>query len=1235
MEKNNASSLSDFTNLYSLSKTLRFELKPQGKTADFIAREGFFLEDKKREEDYKIVKEVADRYHKHFINRILSNYAFKLNGNKKESLIEFQNSYKNGKDDKENLNIIANNLRKQIVSAFKNDDIFKILNKKDFIETVLPSFETDSDKLRALFAFKGFTTYFNGYNKARQNLYSAEDKHGTIAHRLINENLPIFIKNIESFKKISNSKISESFPIITESFQLSTDSISEFFNLSYFNSVLTQTQIELYNTIIGGLVNEDGSKVCGINEYVNLYNQQNKIDKSKRLPFLKPLYKQLLCDRDSASWLPEQFNNDSIMFNAIKEHFKIISEHIIDKTDKNPITIETLLTNISDYDINKIYITYGAELNTISKKHLGSWDTIQNAIRENYIAIHPKKEKEKLEKFIERIEKYEKKLNNVSLADINNLIINNEKNILDYFKASNLNNLIEQIRKNYDTVFMLCSIEDIFKNDRSNAISLIKNLLDSLKELQFFIKPLICDLYDKDEEFYGILLSHWELLNSTLNPLYNKVRNYITRKPYSTKKIKLNFQNQTLLNGWAKSKEEDNTSVIFRKNNKYYLGIMNKKHNKIFREIPQFSDGEFYEKMEYQLLPGANKMLPKVFFSEKNISYFAPSHTLMDNYKNDTHKKGENFNLNHCHNLIDFFKDSINKHEDWVKFGFKFSNTETYADLSNFYKEVEQQGYKLQFLNISAKYIDSLVDEGKLYLFQIYNKDFSEYSKGKPNLHTIYWRAIFDQNNLNNIVYKLNGEAEIFYREKSLAYNDDIKTRGHHYENLKEKFDYPIIKDRRYSLDKFLFHVPITINFKSHGINNINYLVEKLIKNRGVDHIIGIDRGERHLLYICLIDINGNIKQQFSLNTIVNNYKEKEYCTDYLKLLNEKGNRRRDERKSWTEIETIKELKEGYISQVIHKIVQLIIDNNAIVVMEDLNMGFKRMRQKVESSVYQKFEKMLIDKLNYIVNKGTPHSNAGGALNAYQFANKFESFNKVGKQNGFIFYVPAWNTSNIDPTTGFVNLLNTKYENIEKTKKFIDNIETIHYNTTDETFEFNIDYLKFNVGTVCKKTKWTICTYGKRINNFRDTKNNYQWTYETVILTNEFKKLFVSNGIDINGNIKDAIGNLAESKSHFYKTFMHLLRLTLQMRNSNPNEGLDYIISPIKNIKGEFFDSSKNDYSLPENADANGAYNIALKGLWAIEQIKANDSNKATKVAISNKEWLEFAQRRNSKNNDY
>ena len=53
-------SLSHFSGLYSLSKTLRFELIPQGKTLDYIQKNGLLSQDEHRADSYKLVKKIID-----------------------------------------------------------------------------------------------------------------------------------------------------------------------------------------------------------------------------------------------------------------------------------------------------------------------------------------------------------------------------------------------------------------------------------------------------------------------------------------------------------------------------------------------------------------------------------------------------------------------------------------------------------------------------------------------------------------------------------------------------------------------------------------------------------------------------------------------------------------------------------------------------------------------------------------------------------------------------------------------------------------------------------------------------------------------------------------------------------------------------------------------------------------------------------------------------------------------
>ena len=52
-----------FTNLYHLSKTLRFELVPDERSKHIIEQLGLIVQDEQRAESYIIMKIIIDRYH--------------------------------------------------------------------------------------------------------------------------------------------------------------------------------------------------------------------------------------------------------------------------------------------------------------------------------------------------------------------------------------------------------------------------------------------------------------------------------------------------------------------------------------------------------------------------------------------------------------------------------------------------------------------------------------------------------------------------------------------------------------------------------------------------------------------------------------------------------------------------------------------------------------------------------------------------------------------------------------------------------------------------------------------------------------------------------------------------------------------------------------------------------------------------------------------------------------------
>lgn len=1240
-------SMKDLTGQYSLSKTLRFELKPIGKTLEHIEQKGLLTQDEQRAEEYELMKGIIDRYHKAFITMCLRNCKIKVNNTDDEldSLEEYSSllsKSKRGADDEDKLEKIKENLRKQIVNAFKSGNTYGDLFKKELIKNHLPDFVTDEEEKQVVEHFCNFTTYFTGFHDNRKNMYSDEAKSTAIAYRLIHENFPRFFDNLRSFAKISESEVANQFPEIESAFSLylNVEHIADMFHVDYFPVVLTQEQIDVYNNIIGGKTEEDGTKIQGINEYINLYNQHHP---DVKLPFLKPLYKMILSDKVALSWLPEEFENDEEMLTAINDFYKSV-QPVIFGDDEN--CIRHLLTNIAEYNTDHIYISNDLGLTGISQQLFDQYcifeDAIKDELRRN--VKQTPKEKRNPELLEERIKNLFKKEKSFSISYLDSLIKDKGEDTIESYYAKlgafdrdgkQTVNLLTQIEMAYIAAKEVLEGKYDNINQSEEATKYIKDLLDAFKSLQHYIKPLLGsgEEAEKDNVFSSQLLNVWEALD-VVTPLYNKVRNWLTRKPYSTKKIKLNFENAQLLGGWDMNKEADYASVLLRKNNQYYLAIMDKKHNHAFDIETLPSDGACFEKIDYKLLPGANKMLPKVFFSKSRINEFAPSTDIQIAYRQETHKKGKNFNLADCHRLIDFFKQSIAKHEDWSKFPFHFSDTSTYEDISGFYREVEQQGYTIGFRKISESYIYRLVDEGKLYLFQIWNKDFSDYSKGTPNMHTLYWKALFDKANLADVVYKLNGQAEVFYRKRSLQKENTtvhkalqpIKNKNTQNEKSTSTFDYDIVKDRRYTVDKFHFHVPITINFKSSGRPNINEHVLDIIRHHGIEHVIGIDRGERHLLYLSLIDLKGRIIKQMTLNEI-KQQTGGNYGTNYKELLAAREGDRAEARRNWKKIENIKDLKAGYLSQVVHVIAQMMVEYNAIVVLEDLNMGFMRGRQKIERSVYEQFEHMLIDKLNFYVDKKKEACAPGGLLHGLQLANKFESFNKLGKQSGCLFYVPAWNTSKIDPVTGFVNMLDARYESVESSRRFFSRFDVIRYNEEKNWFEFTFDYNNFHAKLDGTKTQWTLCTYGSRIKTFRNPAKLNQWDNEEVVLTDEFKKVFANAGINIHGNLKEAICSLA--KREHLEPLMHLMKLLLQLRNSKTNSEVDYMLSPVEE-NGVFYDSRSCNGNLPIDADANGAYNIARKGLWVLRQIQDSKPGDKLNLALSNKEWLRFVQEKSN-----
>ena len=1287
-------------NGYSRSITLRNRLIPIGKTEENLKKANMLESDFERAKAYVEVKNIIDDFHRSFIEDVLSKETLGLEWG---ALYDQFDLFQSEKDKvkkakhKKQLEVLQSVMRKDIVKKFKNDERYPKLFKKEILTDLLPSIIKDddtgtiTDKKAALDTFTGFATYFTGFHQNRENLYSEEAKSTAISNRIVNENFPKFYANVKVFEDLQKN-----FPnIISETEDslkdfLNGKKLSEIFNKENFNAVLSQSGIDFYNTVIGGISGESGKeKIQGLNEKINLASQKLlPEDKSKLRKKMTLLYKQILSDKKTASFIPAGFEKSEEVYETVRQ-FKE------QNLDRAKFKIEKTF-NSADYDLNQIFVP-SKERTAFSLAIFGNWSILNEGF---FLLEKDKAKKELSEKQSENITKQIGK-NDYSLSELqtayerwaNENKVQIDKNVKNYFLLAPLQT-DEQTKEKHSVKILDNLTETYSKIDfeqqknlqaEKEAATPIKNFLDEVQNLYHYLK--LVDYRgeeQKDSNFYsqldGILADIAEIV-----PLYNKVRNFVTKKPGEIKKIKLNFECSSFLNGWA-TEFGTKDAHIFIYNNKYYLGIFDRKLSE--EDIELLKNSGNCKHLIYDFQKPDNKNTPRLFIRSKGDSYAPavakynlPIESVIDFYdrgafKTENRSKNPEEYKEALAKLIDYFKLGFSRHDSYKNYTFSWKETKDYNDIAEFYADTIKSCYQLKFENINFENLEQLADDGKLYLFQIYNKDFAEKSTGKKNLHTLYWENLFSQENLHDVCLKLNGEAELFFRPKSEnikeikhekgsilvnkttadgksipeeIYQEIYKFKNNMISSLSDeaqeyldthkvvwnKANYTITKDRHFLQDTYLFHCPITMNFKSPEITGkkFNEKVLNYLKNNPDVKIIGLDRGERHLIYLSLINQKGEIEMQKTLNTVYQTRNDKPLVpVNYQEKLVQKEGDRDKARKNWQTISNIKELKEGYLSNIVHEIAKLMVENNAIVVMEDLNFGFKRGRFAVERQVYQKFENMLIEKLNYLVFKDKAVNEPGGVLNAYQLTDKSANVSDVGKQCGWIFYVPAAYTSKIDPKTGFANLFITKgLTNVEKKKAFFEKFDAVRYDEKEECFVFSIDYSKLCDNADYHK-KWDIYTRGERLVYSKKENRTF-----SVKPTEKLKEIFDDKGINWKNeeNFLDSILNVEAEKANapFFDELMRSFNTSLQMRNSIPNSSNaedDYLISPIKAEDGTFFDSREQfslgkDAKLPIDADANGAYHIALKGLYLLKN-NFNQNDKGYIENISNADWFKFVQ---------
>lgn len=1305
-----------FTNLYSLSKTLRFDLKPEGKTLETMRQHlrynkelQTFFADQEIEDAYQKLKPLFDKLHEEFINDSLDSEQARI--------IDFSGyltEYKTKKDLQNTEKKLREEVGKTFIEAgekWKEQKYPKYGWKKgskaasgsDILLTqdtlsLIKDLNINDHEIKKMIeeTFKGFFTYFSGFNQNRENYYTTKEEKATaIATRIVHENLPKFCDNLIQFEYIVKKKKdgteekterkSEYLNVYkylknqgktvqikdAESGKMieAYDITEDIFQVSYFSSCLSQSGIEEYNRIIGHY-----------NLLINLYNQvkegeEKNLDKKertfKRLPQFKTLHKQIGCGKKDTPFF-ELTHDTKVQVQENKEkHKKPYSvEEILElakaagkkyfqeKSD-DETTIPEFLNHVLEKETDNYEGIYWskAALNTISNNYFANYHDLKDRLKEAKVFQKSAKESEEDVKIPEVIELerlfavlnetdnwkeegiFFKKSLTEELKDEGGNSRNKKRReiITKAEKPSQalLHLIFSDVREHIDKFFKTSdTIENLEEYKSKESKEMIKVWMDHAltvnQILKYFLvkenkikgNPLDPEISNalKTILFEGTIKQAEEDVAVDWFKWYNALRNYLTKKPQDDvkdNKLKLNFENGSLLGGWSNGQEKNKSAVILKNNDVYYLGILRlktlfgteKENNLIYKNITSGSGRLILANLKFQTLAG------KGFLGEFSQSYG---------------EMGKEDPMRAIECLQKIIRDRyVDKYPMLRKIGEK-----SYENKKDFDKEIQDtlvDCYVCEFKEINWKEVEKHVDLGNMYLFKIYSKDNSDRSTGKKNLQTIYWQTAFEDNS----PFQLNGGGEIFYRKQAIK-DKKIKVG---YE--KKPF---VVEDKRFTVEKFLFHCPIKLNYRAKNYSKPQYALSEInaeINNRFVTnenvYFLGIDRGEKHLAYYSLVDKNGVIKDQGTLNipfvdkdgnqrivkaekrTLGND--EREHieivdCKDYNELLEARAGDRDYARKNWQTIGTIKELKEGYISQLVRKIADLAVEHRAFIVLEALNKEFMRGRQKIEKSVYQKFELALAKKLNFLVDKSVKNGEVGSVTKALQLTPPVNNYGDIEnkKQVGIMLYTRANYTSQTDPVTGWRKTIYLKKGSEERIK------EQIIKEFTDIVFDgkdYYFEYVNKNIG---KQWKLYSGKNGKSLDRFRGSrgKEKNEWRNERVNVVKILDDVFAN--FDKNRSL---LSQIVEENIKLEKTTSkpdiaawESLRFTIdviqQIRNTGEDErDSDFIFSPVRDENDNHFDSrvfldrEKENIAMPSSGDANGAFNIARKGMLMSEHIRA------------------------------
>ena len=1121
----------NFTKRSKITKTIGFGLEPVDKTAEYQKAYNDFEFDKQSNEKISSVIPIIDSVVIDIMSKSIPNIDFDFatfdpdtKGKELDKIYKILSAPVS--DAFNELMQEACKGNKKIKNVYKISDI----NSAEFVQNVLPLYTDDEELIKE---FKGNNDRLRGILKSRENALLL-----SMPKRIL-ENLTRYKENIKIIEKLINSKISGTIYDLYPKIDKLTD-------INNYKDYISPAGINEYNTVMNGMVSEDKIVKKGL---IMLVNESNNSSKSS-LPKPKELYKQVLFPRDKAFTI-ESITSDDEAFNAIVKAIdnattsgsdilkllgKVTEDGLVVKYNRLASLSYKLLGDVlimpslvRDYRTKDLKEEYDNA--TTAKGRKSVLRKLNN--REDEI----KKEQYPLSQIFKLCKNSEEPIENISFCNIDTI---RAYASTMYMEAKALS---EAVKKDIENG----SVSKLKGTD--NEKLRIKEMFDAWVDFRDYIMLFMRNDIDLGDNIYynGFFESLPGLTHIT--KLKALVNSYVTKKPGDIVKNEVSLSRhprRTTIDWIQPENKEDpsdpasklqlNTCFLYKKDGDYYYvqGTPGIERTNVYGN----GDGIIFSLKKFG---NPTTQLPKLVFSNKVKEEFNNSNVdevvvtanmstpliitrkAFNIYTDGTYKKDalkkvlvtEDEYRKNLAVLLTLYKDFLNSYTRAAgyKDNIHYRPIEEYRDSSEFFDDVSSGAYYKTQERANDKLIAKLVNEGKAYMFRLVSKGFTYKKTDNENIliealenntsdvilltnPKLTWRDAVIEKRVTHkkgdiLVNRRDKDGypipENIYSELKAYYGDrstmaDISDEARDYiRNNKvgfKKSPIDLIKDKRYTEMQQEIKITYTKNISASNVKES--VSSKINKTKNDMNILAITRSMNDLIYVTVTSPDGKILESKSLNVINK--------LDWHKKLMEISETRRSRKANdWDNSDTCKNERDAYMANAISIIVRMVIDYNAIVVIEKIFDEAKNEYSAFDGQVFKKFEQKLVNRLSDLHFRDIPLGEPGSLTNPYQLCDN----NGNEFHDGIVYYATTPYTFGVDLDTGFANVfdlskINTRYDR----QNFLSKFEQIRYDKNKNRFVFEFDYDKFITKKDIKKTKWTVLAGGPEVKFNREHKYN-------------------------------------------------------------------------------------------------------------------------------------------------